>query len=575
MKLSDYVMEYLRNTGVEVIFGYQGGSITHLIESMSFAGIEYIQTYNEQGAAMAADAYARVSENSLGVAVASNGPGATNLVTGIANAYCDSVPTLFITGQVHTWAMKKDKQVRQKSFQEIDIISIVKPITKYAVTVMKPDKIRYELEKAIHIAKQDRRGPVLLDIPVDVQGMDIEPELLPVFLGTENDVEHRFQNDYSECIHLLKKAKRPVILVGGGVNGRQAKSHIRQFSEKYHIPVVCSLQALDVMNHNSKEFIGFIGSFGNRYANLTVNNSDFVLVLGSRLDMRQTGKNTGKFAESATIVHVDIDENELNHNIKVALSYIDSCENILSFLIENFERKEGFTLWLDLCTAWKKRYTKCLLINQFISSVGKCIADGTMVISDVGQNQMWVAQSLRIKGENIRILNSGGLGAMGYSLPGAIGACIGSNYSRCVAVMGDGGIQMNIQELCLIGQRQLPIIIIVLNNHALGLIRDIHEKYYNNHYTGSVEGFSQPRFEMMAAAYHIQYCHIDESACEEEIKSIFACDGPCLVDVHMSGDTYVTPELIGMDALDNQTPYLEKKEKSRITKEVENVDQCM
>ncbi|MDO5572631.1 MAG: thiamine pyrophosphate-binding protein [bacterium] len=573
MKLSDFVMRYLRDAGVKVIFGYQGGSITHLIESMSFAEIEYIQTYNEQGAAMAADAYARINENGLGVAIASNGPGATNLITGIANAYCDSVPTLFMTGQVHTWAMKKDKQIRQKSFQEIDIISIVKPITKYAVTVMKPNEIRFELEKAIHIAKQGRKGPVLLDIPVDIQGTDIEPEWLTGYSsGAEHDIEYRSQNDYSECINLLRKAKRPVVLVGGGANSRQAKYCIRRFSEKYHIPVVCSLQGLDVMNHDSKEFIGFIGSFGNRYANLVVHNSDLVLVLGSRLDMRQTGKNAEKFTERATIIHVDIDENELNHNVNETLSYSGSCESILSFLIENFEREEGFTCWLDLCNEWKQRYTESLPINQFISSVGQSIADSTIVISDVGQNQMWVAQSLRIKGECIRMLNSGGLGAMGYSLPGAIGACIGSDYSKCVALMGDGGIQMNIQELCLIGQRQLPIIIIVLNNHALGLIRDIHEKYYNNHCIGSVEGFTQPQFKMMAAAYNIQYYQVDESASEKEIKDILACEGPCLVDVHMLGNTYVNPELIGMDALDNQTPYLEKIEKLRITKEVEKND---
>lgn len=572
MKLSDYVMDYLRNAGIKVIFGYQGGSITHLIESMSFAGIEYIQTYNEQGAAIAADAYARINENGLGVAVASNGPGATNLITGIANAYCDSVPTLFITGQVHTWAMKKDKEIRQKSFQELDILSIVKPITKYAVTVMSSDDIQYELEKAMHFAKSDRRGPVLLDIPVDVQGMDVEPDLLVGYDTGENGNELEIKNDYSECISLFENARRPVILVGGGVNNIQMKSDVRNFAEKHHIPVVCSLQAMDVMNHESNEFIGFIGSFGNRYANLVVQNADFILVLGSRLDMRQTGKNIKKFAEDATIVHIDIDENELNQNVKETLSYKDSCENILFFLTKEIEKSKRFDRWLSLCNDWKKRYTERLNVNRFISSVGKYIADGSIIISDVGQNQMWVAQSLRMKGKNIRILNSGGLGAMGYSLPGAIGACIGNGCNKCVAFMGDGGIQMNIQELCLIGQRQLPIYIILLNNHALGLIRDMHEKYYHNHYLGSVEGFSQPQFGMIAAAYNIQYYRIDESVGEEDIKEIFACQGPCLIDVHMQGNTYVEPELIGMDSLDNQTPYLSETERIRIEEEVRAID---
>lgn len=575
MKLSDFVAQYLDSIGISHVFGYQGGSITHLIESVDCAGITYIQNYNEQGSAMAADAYSRISDEELGVAIASNGPGATNLITGIANAYCDSVAALFLTGQVHTWGMKKSEAVRQESFQEIDIISMVKPITKYAVTVTNKDDILYELEKAVAMAKEGRRGPVLVDIPVDVQGMEVEPEQLRSYKEEhqEEKAEEGGQSRVEEIVReKLGRSKRPVLLVGGGVRTREAKKKIRRITEQYSIPVVCSLQGLDVMNHENPAFIGFIGSYGNRYANLALQNADLLIVLGSRLDLRQTGKNKGAFAKGAYMIHVDVDDSELKHNVKEdlaikmdVLQFVNQCfkdENILG----NWDE------WLQLLKEWKARYPETEKPNLLLGKIAGIVPDNSIVVSDVGQNQMWTAQSLRIFGEKVRILNSGGLGAMGYSIPGAIGAYYGRREKKPVfAFTGDGGIQMNIQELCLIGNRKLPIKIFLLNNGSLGLIREIHEKYYNYHCVGSVDGFSHPDFEMLAKAYQISYMQIDNTTGLNDIQREIEKEGPSLFDIKMEQFSPVQPQLSGMDELDRQSPYLDNSEISRIVMEVQKI----
>lgn len=570
MKLSDFVAQYLKKIGIKNIFGYQGGSITHLIESIDKAEINYIQNYNEQGSAMAADAYSRISDEGIGVAIASNGPGATNLITGIANAYCDSVATLFITGQVHTWGMKKSDAVRQESFQEIDIISMVKPITKYAVTVKDKNDILYELEKAVSIAKDGRHGPVLIDIPVDVQGMQIDEEKLKGYFNGElqnNIVEYARDAKELSCKIKTKieECKKPVILVGGGIKDKATKKKIRQLAEKHSIPVVCSLQGIDVINHDNPAFIGFIGSYGNRYANIVLQQSDLLIVLGSRLDLRQTGKNKSSFAKNAYVIHVDIDKSELNHNIKEDLSLQVNVSEFVDKVLSEENIYRDWSEWLNRVTAWKNAFIEMEEPNVILRKISSLLPDKSVVVSDVGQNQMWVAQSLRIRGNDNRVLNSGGLGAMGYAIPGAIGAYYGTQEGQTVfAFMGDGGIQMNIQELCLIGSRHLPIKIFLFNNKSLGLIREMHEKYYNNNCVGSIIGFNQPDFQMLAKAYDIQYIKIDSNTDWNSVSEKIKTNEPCLFDMCLDGNTYVRPELLGMDEIDNQSPYLSEEEKDII-----------
>lgn len=576
MKLSDFVAQYLKKAGIRHIFGYQGGSITHLIESFDNAGIEYIQNYNEQGSAISADAYSRISNNGIGVAIASNGPGATNLITGIANAYCDSVATLFITGQVHTWGMKKSDTVRQESFQEIDIISMVKPITKYAVTIKNKNEILYELEKAIFLAKDGRQGPVLIDIPVDIQGMQIEEKELKGYFDKEIQKNIVYGTEdiqkFIDIVRLkLENCKRPILLVGGGVRDINTKRKIRQLAKGHFIPVVCSLQGLDVLNHDNPAFIGFIGSYGNRYANIALQKSDLIIVLGSRLDLRQTGKNKAAFAKNAYVIHVDIDESELNHNIKEDLSIQMDISKFVDDILSNEIILKNWKQWLNTLVEWKNLFKESEEPNIMLEKLNIIFNDKSIIVSDVGQNQMWVAQSLRIKGNDIRMLNSGGLGAMGYAIPGAIGAYYASQENETiVAFTGDGGIQMNIQELCLIGGRQLPVKIFLFNNKSLGLIREMHEKYYNNNCIGSVIGFNQPNFEILAKAYDIKYIRIDKDVSWQLVSENIKTEKPCLFDICLEGETYVRPELLGMDEIDNQSPYLSEEERDNINHKVKD-----
>lgn len=564
MKLSDVLAHELMKQGVEIIFGYQGGSITHMIDSFDKAGIRYVQTYNEQGASLAADAYARVSKSGFGVVIGTNGPGATNMITGIANAYCDSVPVLFLTGQVHTFAMKKNAGIRQESFQEIDILSIVKSITKYAVTIMDKKDALYEMKKAIRIAKEGRPGPVLVDIPVDIQGEDLERTPEEEISSTNTDIIQISDEKIKTVADLLSQAEKPLIIAGGGLRASHAVDSFRTFVKHTHIPVVVSLMGLDVLNHKDRNFVGFIGAYGNRYANMAVQKADFILVLGSRLDMKQTGKRKDLFAPNAKIIHVDIDESELGHfiskTINIRGNINDFLEKAETFLQGNFVSR--IEPWRISIERWKEKFPDdkefpdeiSVNPNKVIKEFGKIIAKDSIVCSDVGQNQMWVAQSLRINGERVRILNSGGLGTMGYSLPASIGAYYASPMSQIVAIMGDGGLQMNIQELQVIGQYQLPIMVIVLNNHALGMIRDVHEKYYSCRYIGSVEGFSMPDLEILAKAYKLEYKKIMGIQDIGLLKELCQ-DKPYLVEFEFSGNTYIRPELLGNDGLDCQIPY--------------------
>lgn len=561
MKVSDAVAKYLASQGITTIFGYQGGAITHLIDSFDREGIRYIQTYHEQGASLAADAYSRVSEQGIGVAIATNGPGATNMVTGIANAYCDSVPVLYLTGQVHTFAMKKDARIRQESFQEIDILSIVKSITKYAVTVMDKDQVLPELQKAIQIAKSGRPGPVLVDLPVDVQGDQIDYSELDEVIPEDNP------NDKYELDLWKMKFEKPLIIAGGGIRTGHAVREFREFVEKTRIPVVTSLMGLDAMDHRNPDYIGFIGSYGNRYANLAVQNADLILVLGSRLDMRQTGKRRDLFAPNAKIVHVDIDKAELGHFVLEEKSIQSDILTFLKKEIQNVpENVPNWNEWKSQINAWKQKYSDTMELdsagmnpNAILKQMGQWMNPETIACSDVGQNQMWLAQSFR--GSDLRILNSGGLGAMGYSLPAAIGAAFAKkDAATVVAFMGDGGLQMNIQELQVVGAYQLPIITVVWNNHALGLIRDVHEKYYNCRYVGSVDGFSLPDLSSLAVAYRLGYVKVTSMDELSQVEPILRDHRPYLVEIEIMENTYVRPELLGQDGLDHQFPYKELTE---------------
>lgn len=558
MKVSDYIVEFLIKEGVTDVFGYPGGMVAHLMNSFAKykEQIGVHTNYHEQASSFAANGYAQVS-GKVGVAYSSSGPGATNMITGICNAYFDSIPTVFFTGQVNVYEAKRDLPIRQKGFQETEIIPIVKSVTKYCAYVEKEEDIRYELEKAFYIAQEGRKGPVLLDIPMNVQRMEIEPDKLRSF---QPELQDAFEADVSIIIDELKKAKRPVLLVGAGTKERQTRKLVNQLVEKWKIPVVSSMLAVDVVPSEEGMNFGFLGAYGGRTANFIVAKSDLVIAIGSRLDVRQVGGKRENFAPNAQLIRVDIDAGELSHRVNNREIHIcaDAQTVLQKLYTETIDVPALTEGWIDVCRQLKQELEKLddKAPNVAVKKIGKAIPVEYSITTDVGQNQVWVAQSLETKaGQNI--LFSGGLGSMGYSLPAAIGAYYGSR-KPVISFNGDGGLQMNIQELQFIAREKLPIAIVVLNNHALGMIRHFQEMYFEGNYTQTVDGngYESPDFQKIAQAYGIKYKRIEAS--KDIARAEFEVTEPMMIEIVFNENTYVFPKLEFGKPNQDQEPLLDR-----------------
>ena len=581
IKISDYIIEFLLSKNINKTFGYIGGAIAHIYHSIDkYKEMEIINCIHEQGAGFAAEGYARITGKS-GVAFATSGPGATNLITPIGSCYFDSVPTMFITGQVNTYEYKYDKPVRQIGFQETDIVSIIKPIVKYAVMVDKVEDIRYELEKAYYLSQEGRKGPVLVDIPMNIQRTEVDISSLKSFFDSNEYFElennKKEKNNVDEVINLLKESKRPIVLIGGGVRLSNANVELLNYVEKYSIPVVYSLMGKDAISEDYKYNLGLIGSYGNRYGNLALANSDLILVLGSRLDTRQTGTSLDTFAREAKIIQVDVDKNELGSKIKIDIEINSDVKDFITTL-NKYEINIDITEWLKKLKEYKNKFSSTVgfdnnlkIPNYVVSIISKYLQDEDICV-DVGQHQMWTAQSLNIKATQ-RVLFSGGMGAMGFALPASIGACIGSN-KRTVVIAGDGGIQMNIQELEVINRRKLPIKIFVLNNKNLGMVRQFQELYFDKKYLGTIDDYSVPNFVDITKAYGIKARKIDDiSKLEIELKDIFSSNEPELINIELPVEmTTVEPKLIVNKPIEDMHPFISKDELSSlmIIKPLEN-----
>lgn len=560
MKVSDYIVDFFIKKEISDVFGYPGGMVTHLMESFSNRKneIKAHVNYHEQASAFAACGYAQVS-GKAGVAYATSGPGATNLITGIANAWFDSIPTIFITGQVNTFETRDKFGIRQNGFQETDIVSMVKGITKYCTYISRVEDIRYELEKAWYYANEGRKGPVLLDIPMNVQRGQIEVEKLESFCTLEIEkLGKKYELDAFQ--KMLKKAKRPVILVGAGVKSANAEQIFQKVVEKWNIPVVSSMISFDVLDYNHSNFYGFVGAYGQRCANFIIAKSDLVIAMGSRLGIRQTGGKVENFAPEAELVRIDIDSNEFSKKIKE--NELDIECDIKEFLgvvekkdIQFSDLKE----WIDVCKIIKKKLKDIDTgeENRIIQKFSNRLPEDIVITTDVGQNQVWVAQAFQTKKKH-RVLFSGGHGAMGYSLPAAIGAYYGSRVP-VLCFNGDGGIQMNIQELQFIARERIPITIVILNNSALGMIRHFQEMYFNSNFFQTLEcgGYSTPEFQKIANAYGLDYCKISKEDEVEEIK--LDINKPQIIEICLQNHTYVFPKLeYGMPNQD-QHPLIERE----------------
>ena len=563
MKASDFVAAYLEKKGVKYVFELSGGMITHLLDSLNQkTTINIITMHHEQSAAFAADAYGRVT-GIPGVALATSGPGATNLLTGIGSCYFDSTPAIFITGQVNRHEQKGDRNIRQLGFQETDIISMVKPITKACYLVNDEKDLPEILDNAFRIATEGRPGPVLIDIPMDVQRADINA---PDNIDSIPALPAPSQNQLLQIAEAINHAKRPLLLVGRGVRSGFAIDAMHEFVQKTNLPVITTLLAIDAIEFDHPSRVGFIGSYGNRWANIAFGESDLLIVVGSRLDIRQTGADT-KYFESRPIFHIDCDPEEINNRIKGCIPVIsDSKRFFEEFCLLHSDvvmpkHSEWYGYINQLRMQWpdvKELSPKGINPNIFMHELSKNSRSAGGYIADVGSHQMWAAQSIEISNDQV-FLTSAGMGAMGYALPAAIGACFGLNNKPMIVIVGDGCMQINIQELQTVVRNKMPIKIIVLNNNNLGMIRQFQDSYFNSRYQSTYWGYTAPDFEKVATAYGIISVSISQEA---EISDVVKWmwneenhDKPVLVQVMIDPYTNTYPKIAFGKPITEMEPY--------------------
>ena len=561
MKASDYIIEFLISKKITDVFGYPGGVVCHLMDSL-YKYRESISThtnYHEQASAFAACGYAQASSK-CGVAFATSGPGATNLITGVCNAYYDSIPVIFITGQVDTYAQKGDLKLRQKGFQETDIVSMVKHVTKYSVCVESAEKLQECLETAYHCATSGRPGPVLLDIPADIQRAEMQicsgRNFISQDLFGEDDIE-------KHCDYLIEaffKAERPCFLLGSAIKQSDTSSYIRSLLDKIQVPVVASMLAFDVLPYDHPANFGFVGTNGHRYANFILAKSDLIITLGSRLDLKQVGGQRSAFSPNATLIRIDIDQDELDYKVRNDEVCIRSdIKLLLPKLVEKMPLCENkYEKWLSTCEVIKQNLQEkdFKVYHKIIAAISEKVPDDTLITADVGHNQVWVAQSFKTK-RNQSVYFSGGLGSMGYSLPAAIGAFYGKRHP-VISINGDGGIQMNIQELQFLRREDIPVTVIVINNYALGMIRHFQEMNFNRLYTQttSESGYAAPDFAAIAKAYGLEYVKVES---EGDLTNIsFNRVHPSLMEIQLPIDTYLEPKFGNNRPNQDQEPEIDR-----------------
>jgi acetolactate synthase I/II/III large subunit len=545
MKASDYIAKFLIEKGVKSVFELSGGMIMHLIHSIEQSGkIKLVSVHHEQGAAFAADAMGRMT-GIPGVAMATSGPGATNLLTGIGSCYFDSSPAVFITGQVNRHEQKGERQVRQLGFQETDIVTMAHPITKAAWRVKAVEELPRLLEEAFVLAVEGRPGPVLIDIPMDVQRAEINPPS-----AIERSSEKASPIDpafWQQFFAAITKAKRPMILVGGGIRSGRAAELFRKFAAQIRIPVVHSLMAVDVLPYSDPLRVGMIGSYGNRWANLSLGKSDCLIVLGSRLDVRQTGSETKAFKGERPIYHVDCETGEINNRVVGCTAIVNTMKDFLTAACVEAEkyRFEEHNEWLNEIGELRNRFPDDKELsevpginpNHFMHLLGKSSAQAAAFVVDVGQHQMWAAQSLELSASQ-RFLTSGGMGSMGFSLPAAVGVAFAASNQPVVVVAGDGGFQCNIQELQTVVRNGLPVKMVIINNQCHGMVRQFQESYFDKRYPSTLWGYSAPDFAKIGTAYGIASRTISaESEMADALKWLWENPSePALLNVFV--DTY-------------------------------------
>lgn len=539
------LLECLKRLGVKDIFGYPGGSIIPIYDEIySFEGIKHYLSRHEQGAVHEADGYARAS-GEVGVCIATSGPGATNLVTGIMTAFMDSIPILAITGQVNRAMLGRD------SFQETDIVNITLPITKSNYQIISIEEIPQIVKEAYHIAKSGRPGPVLIDFPRDIQLEKIEVERFEELYSEEMDLsgyERGYQEDLSklgEGIKLIENSKRPLIISGAGVIHSKGVEEFREFVERLQIPVTSTLLGLGAYPGDKNLFLGMLGMHGTAAANIATLEADLIIGMGFRFDDRITG-NIEKFCPNAKIIHIDIDPSEIEKNKKVDIALVGDLKKVLTLLNEKRIELEDIREWRDRVEYLKRRYSlivpdckEGLTTQRVLREIDRVLKGEGVIATDVGQHQMWSALHLTYRNPN-SIISSGGGGTMGFGLPSAIGAQVACPDKKIISIVGDGGFQMNIQELILLKAYKLPVKVFIMNNSYLGMVRQWQELFHERRYS-EVNLEINPDFVKVAEAYGVKSVTLESEEDLEKIDEILKSDEPILVNCIVKKEENVYP----------------------------------
>jgi acetolactate synthase I/II/III large subunit len=546
MRAVDAIMECLKAEGVDVVFGLPGGANLPTYDAFVDAGIRHVLVRHEAGGGHAAEGYAKATGR-VGVAFATSGPGATNILTPIVDAMMDSVPTVFITGQVRTDLIGTD------GFQETDTLGITMPVVKHSFQIRSPLEIPRAIHEAFHIARTGRPGPVVVDIPQDLSRADINYEPvtdlhLPGYQPTTDGNTKQIR----QAAKAMASARRPVIYAGGGVVNANASKELLEFATADRFPVTCTLMGLGGFPAPHPQWLGMLGMHGTRTANYAMDEADLICCVGARFDDRITGK-LSEFAPHAKFIHIDVDPAEISKNIPAHIPIVGDCRNVLTKLIKEYRALEGVSSsrledWWAKIGEWQRKHplryedsTDAEIKPQYmVQALYEATGGDAIVTSDVGQHQMWAAQYYHFAKPR-RWINSGGLGTMGFGLPAALGAAVGCPDETVVCIAGDGSIQMNIQELATCAEDKIPVKVFIMNNGYLGMVRQWQELFWDKRYS-HVDMGSFPDFVKLADAYGATGLRLtDKTTLVDDMRAALAIDGPVVVDVRVTREENTYP----------------------------------
>lgn len=571
IKLSDYIVSFLVDHGMTDAFMVTGGGAMHLNDS--FGGnpkLRYWCNHHEQACAMGAEAYTRLTGRIAPVQV-TTGPGGTNTLTGLVGMWLDSIPGLYISGQSKLEMTIGNSKIRQLGLQELPIVDVVKPITKYAVLVTKPEEIKYHLQKALYLATTGRPGPSWIDVPLDIQGIKIDPDSLISFnskeISADIDSDKELVNSVRKVVDLLKKAKRPIFLAGNGIRLGGAAGEFLKLSERLNVPVLTAVTAHDLINSDHPLFFGRPALFGERVGNFVVQNCDLLITIGTRLSTWTISYAYDTFARAATHVMVDIDREELKK--KTVHPHLPICTDAKLFIEELSRQTMGVTLpahdeWLSYCQRIRKAYPPVLpemrkqkkYVNSyhFIDVLSDCMKQGEVIVVGDGTAFTCTYQCIRLK-KNARLIGNIGSAPMGYDLPAAIGACIGNKKKRVICIAGDGSIQLNLQELQTIVYHKLPIKIFLINNDGYLAIRNTQMNYFKGHLVGESlkSGISFPNMQKIAKAYGVPSMRVyNHKGLKEKVKKALTVKGPFIFEIMMDPNQPLIPKVSSYVRLDGK-----------------------